>query len=60
MLSEPHLALEFRFFWVSCEGIFTTETQRGYAATEIRNISRKGAKAQRKSIVISNEERNLS
>ena len=27
-----------RFFWVSCEEIFTTETQRGRAATKVEKI----------------------
>jgi hypothetical protein len=31
-----------------CEEIFTTEAQRGEAATKNRNISRKGAKAAKK------------
>jgi hypothetical protein len=35
-------------FGVSCEGVFTTETQRGAAATETRNISRKDAKVKTK------------
>jgi len=34
--------------------------QRGRAATKLGLVSRKDAKSQRKSIVISNEERNLS
>ena len=38
----------FWFFRVSCEEIFTTEAQRGEAATKNRNISRKGAKAAKK------------
>jgi len=32
------------FLWVECEEVFTTEAQSGSAATEIREISRKGAK----------------
>ncbi|MDZ4341499.1 MAG: hypothetical protein U1E51_03570, partial [Candidatus Binatia bacterium] len=34
----------FGFFWVSCEELFTTETQRRRAATKIRNVSRKARK----------------
>ena len=41
----PGLRFNFWFFRVYCERIFTTETQRGRAATETRNISRKDAKA---------------
>jgi len=26
-----------RRFWVSCNGVFTTETQRGEAATKVKN-----------------------
>src|SRR4030095_7568102 len=38
------------------QGVFTTETWRGRAATKTRNISRKGAKvAKEKTIVISTE-----
>jgi hypothetical protein len=37
--------VRFRRFWVSCEDVFTTETQRGTAATKTRIISRKDAKA---------------
>jgi hypothetical protein len=32
------------FYWVTCEDLFTTEAQSGSAATENREISRKGAK----------------
>jgi hypothetical protein len=38
--------MRFRFwlFQDYCEELFTTETQRGYAATKTHNISRKGRK----------------
>jgi hypothetical protein len=34
-------------FRVYCEEIFTTETQRGYAATKTPNASRKGRKGRK-------------